>query len=103
MPLVRRRRISLSLEDMSQMPAAVAADDFRAFHTESPVGMASDGARHSVEECGPPAAGFELVRCFVQGRGAGGAGVQSVGGHVLVVGPRVGSFGAFLPEDAELF
>ena len=65
--------------------------------------MSRHRAGDVVEVGGPAAAGFEFVGRFVEGCGTGGAGVDSGGGHVVVVGARVGGFGAFFAEDAELF
>lgn len=103
MPLIRRRRIPLALEHMSQMTPAVGAQDLGALHAERAVGVAGDGARDAVEVGGPAATRFELVGGAVERGGAGGAGVGARGGGVLVVDAGVGGFGAFFAEDAELF
>jgi hypothetical protein len=56
-----------------------------------------------VEVCGPATAALEFVSCAVEGRVAGGAGVDACGWHVGIVFAGVGGFGAFGAEDAELF
>ena len=43
------------------------------------------------------------MRGFIERSGAADAGVDAAAGHVLVVNPGVGGFGAFFAEDAELF
>ncbi len=103
MPLIRRRRVTLPLEHMPQMPAALGARDLRARHAEGAVRVADDGAGDAVEIRGPAAAGLELVRGPVEGGVAAGAGVGAGRGGVLVVGAGVGGLGAFFAEDAELF
>lgn len=64
--------------------------------------MAHDGAWDAVEVSGPAAAAAELVRCLVERGLTSGAGVDALGGVVLVV--RAGSRGlcTFLAEDPEL-
>jgi hypothetical protein len=47
--------IALSFEDVSQVAAAVAANNLSTFHTEGSVGMPCDGPRHGVKK-GRPAA-----------------------------------------------
>ena len=64
--------------------------------------MASDGAWHRVVEGRPAAARFELMICSVKWSIAARACVKTRCGHMLVVLPSVGSFGAFLAEDAKL-
>lgn len=102
MSLVGRRRVSLSLENVSQMTATITADDLRPAHAERSVCVSGDGAGHSVEEGGPAAAGLEFVVGFVQSRAATGAVVDPRGWGMLVVFPSEGGFGAFLAEDTEL-
>lgn len=65
---------------MAQVPAAAGADDLRARHAERAVRVAGHGAGEGVEVGGPAAAGLELVRGAVEGRGAGGAGLDGSGG-----------------------
>lgn len=64
--------------------------------------MSCHRARDRVEVGRPAAAGFELVRCLVERSGAGGARVDPVRRHVLVVGARVGGFGALFAKNTEL-
>lgn len=103
MPLIRRRRVSLALEHVAQMAAAVAAHDLGALHAERAVGVAGDGAGDGVEEGGPAAAGLELLVGGVEGRLAGGARVDALARVVLVVLAAEGRLGALLADDAELF
>lgn len=65
--------------------------------------MSTNGSWDRIEESWPAAAGLELVRGFVEGCVAAGAGIDAGGGRVLVVFAAVGGFGAFFAEDAELF
>lgn len=103
MPLVRRRRIPLPLENMAQMPPTITAHNLRARHAERAVHVARDSARQGIEERGPATTGFKLMRGFIERGRAAGAGVDTAGGHVLVVNAGVGGFGAFFAEDSELF
>jgi len=103
MPLVRRRGVTLSLEDVSQVATAITTHNLRPRHPEGAVRVSRHSAGDTIEVCGPSTAGFELVRGFVQGGVAGGAGVDTCGGHMFVVFAGVGGFGALLAEDAELF
>lgn len=103
MPLIGRRRVSLSLEHMSQMPTTVCAHYLYPLHAERPVCMPCDRAWDGVEESRPAASGLELLVCAVEGCAASGAGVCTLAWVVLVVGAREGSLGALLADDAELF
>lgn len=85
MSLVRRRRVSLTLEHMSQVTSAVAAYDLCPLHAECAVGMSGHRTRDGIEECGPAAARLELVLSRVDGRIAAGASVSAGGWRVLVV------------------
>lgn len=102
MPLVRRRRVSLALEHMSQVASAVAANNLRPLHAESAVCVPCDGARDCVEESRPAAAGLELVLGRVDGRVAAGTVIGAGARGVLIVLAGEGRFGALLAEDAEL-
>ena len=84
------------------MAPAPRARNLRPRHPQRPILDPVHGAGDGVEVGRPAAAGLELVRRAVQGRGAGGAGVGAVGRHVLVVGARVGGFGALVADDGEL-
>ncbi len=88
---------------MTQMSSTTTTNNLRPTHAERAIGVPGDGAGDAVEIGGPAAAGFELVRGFVERGVAAGAGVDAGGGHVFVVGSCEGGFGAFLAEDAELF
>lgn len=100
--LIRRRRIPLPLEHMSQVPSAIATHNLRSGHPERAIRVPRHRAWDAVEIGRPTAAGLELVGRFVQRRVAAGTGVDAVGGHVLVIDTGVGGFGALSAEDAEL-
>jgi len=102
-PLVRRRRIALSLEDVSQMASTVRTHNLGPLHAEGAVGMSRHSAREAVEVSGPSAARFKLVICLVEWRIAPSARVNALRGRVFVVFACEGSFGALFTEDAELF
>lgn len=101
-PLIRGRGEPLALEDMAQVPAAVGAVDLDALHKQAVVLVALHGAGDAVEVGRPAAPAGELVRGLVQGRVAPGAGVDALGGVVLVESAGAGCLGALLAEDAEL-
>lgn len=82
MPLIRRRRVSFPLEDMTQVSSALRAHDLRPRHAECAIGVAFDGARYAVKVCGPATAGLELVGSAVEWGGAGCAGLSSSFHHV---------------------
>lgn len=85
MSLVRRRRVALPLEHMSQMASAVAAHNLCPLHTKCAVGVSGHCTRNGVEECRPAAAGLEFVLSSVDGRIAAGASVGAGAWSVLVV------------------
>ncbi len=87
---------------MSQMSPAVTAHNLRARHPESAVRMSRHSARDRVKIRRPAAAGFEFVRCFVDGRVACCACIDPGGGHMFVKDACVGLLGAFFAKDAEL-
>lgn len=101
-PLVGGRVIALALEDVTEVAAAVGADDLGARHAKGPVLVARHGAGDAVVVGRPAATRAELVVGLVQGRLAPGAGVHARRGLVLVVLARAGGLGALLAEDAEL-
>src|SRR5947207_205392 len=103
MPLIRRRWVSLSLEHMAQMTPTICAYNLRPLHSKSLVRISLHRSGNSVEERRPTAPRREFVICLVEGCVAGGAGVDAVAGHVFVEFTGVGSFGALLADDAELF
>lgn len=103
MPLVRWRRVPFALEHMSQMAPTVRTHNLRPHHAEGLVLVARHGAGYCIEEGGPSAAGLELLVCGVEGRIAGGAGVDAHGRVVLVELAGEWGFGALFPDDAELF
>ena len=78
MPLVRRGRVSLSLENVSQMTSAVRAHDLRPLHTECAISVSCHSPRNVVEICRPAAARLEFVIGFVKRRVAAGAGVDTI-------------------------
>lgn len=77
MSLVGRSRVSLALEDMTQMTSAVAAHNLRPLHAEGGIRVPSHGSRNGVEESRPAAARLELVLSRVDGGIAAGAVVGS--------------------------
>lgn len=85
------------------MSPAIAAHNLGARHAQRAIHVPRDGARNGIEEGGPATAGLELMRSFVDGCGAAGAGVDAGGRHVLVVDTDVGGFRAFFAKDSELF
>jgi hypothetical protein len=103
MPLVRRRLITLALEDVSQMPATITAHDLCPRHPKRTIGVSCHCTRNAIEVCWPSAAGVELVGGFVEWGVASCAGIDALVGHVLVVFASKGSFGTLFAEDAELF
>lgn len=102
MSLVRWRRISLSLEDMAKMTPAIAAHNLRPLHAKTFVRVSCHCAWDGIEIGGPATARLELLRRFVQGGIAGGAGIHALRRVVRVIFPRAGALGAFLAEDTEL-
>ena len=70
MPLIRRRRISLSLEDVSQMSPAVRAYNLRALHAERAIRVPRHCTWDGIEISGPSTAGLEFVCRFVERGGA---------------------------------
>jgi len=103
MSLIGRRRITLSLKNMPQVPATVRADDLSTLHTKCAVCMSRHSARNAVKVRWPAAARLKLVVGLVQRSLAAGAGVDAGCGRMLIVLACEGGFGAFFSEDAELF
>lgn len=102
MTLVSRGRISLSLEDVTKVSTTVGANNLSTLHTKGTVDMSGHSTRNSIEKGRPTAARLELVVCLVEGSFTAGAGVDTLGGHVLVKVAAVGGLGALFAEDAEL-
>lgn len=102
MPLIRRRRVPLPLKHMPQMPSTVITDNLRPHHPKRTILVPLHRAGDRVEVRRPAAPGLELVRGFVEGCVAAGAGVYALFWVVGVVFACVGWFGAFLAEDSEL-
>jgi hypothetical protein len=100
--LVGGGRVSLALENVTEMTTTVGADDLSALHTESAVGVSGHSTRDGIEESGPSAARLELVIGLVERSIAAGTGVSTLRGHVLVKVAAVGRLGALFAEDAEL-
>jgi len=84
------------------MSSTVTTDDLGSLHTESAINVSRHSARDVIEVCRPSAAGLELVGCFVERGVTGGAGVDALGGHVLVIFAGEWGFGALVAEEAEL-
>jgi hypothetical protein len=103
MPLIRGRRVPLTLKHMSQMASTVTTHNLRSFHPKRPVRVPRHGSRDGVEEGGPAAAGLEFLVRGVQRCVAAGAGVDALVRVVLVELAGEGGFGALFAEDAELF
>jgi hypothetical protein len=80
------------------MPSAVVANNFR----PPAIRSLPDGIGKRVPEGGPPAAGIELVVCFVERRVAALAGIDAGFRVVLVEWAGAGVFGALLAKNAEL-
>jgi hypothetical protein len=100
--LVGGGRVSLALENVTEMATTVGADNLSTLHTESAVGVSGYSTRDGIEESGPSAARLELVVGLVERSLAAGTNVSTLGGHVLVKVAAVGRFGTLFAEDAEL-
>jgi hypothetical protein len=100
--LVGRGRVSLALEDVTEMAATVGANNLSALHAKSAIGMSGYSTRDGIEESRPAAARLELVVGLVERSLAAGTSVDTLGGHVLVKVAAVGRLGALVTEDAEL-
>jgi hypothetical protein len=83
---------------MPKMASAVVAYNLR----PSAIGPLSDSIGESVPEGRPSAAGIEFVICFVEGRVAPCATIDSGFGVVFVQWARAGILGAFFAENSEL-
>lgn len=103
MSLIRRRRESLALEDVPQMPAAIRAHNLNPRHAQRAILVAGNGARHAVKVRRPAASGFELVIGLIQRSLASCTGVDALLGVVLVKLAGARGLSALLPEDAKLF
>lgn len=101
-PLIGRRRVPLSLKDVTQVAAAVGADNLGPDHAESTIFVTGDRARNAVKVGRPAAARLELVVGLVEWRGTTGAGVDALFGVVLVELAGARGLGAFFAEDAKL-
>lgn len=66
MPLIRRRRVSLSLEYMAKMSTTFRTNNLRPLHSERAVRMPSHSAWDRIEVCRPATARLELVGCAVE-------------------------------------
>jgi len=102
MPLVGRRRITLALEHMTQMPSTVVAHNLNPLHTKRAILISANGARDCIEERGPSTTGLEFVAGFVQRRLTSCTCVQAGGRGVLVILAHIGRLGTLLAKDAEL-
>ena len=102
MTLISGSRVSLALENVTKMAATVGANNLSALHAESAVSVSGHSTGHGVEESRPAAARLELVVGLVERSLATSAGVDTLGGHVLVKVAAVGGLGALFAEDAEL-
>lgn len=102
MALIRRGLVPFALEDMTQVAAAVGADNLDAQHAQRTVRVPGDGAGDAVVVGGPATAGLELVVRLVQWCIAAGAGVDARLRCVLVILAGAGRLGSLFSEDAEL-
>ena len=103
MPLIRRRRISLSLEHMSQVTSTVRTNYLNPFHAKSAIRMPRHGTRHSIVKGRPSTSGPKLLTRGIQRSLAAGTSIHALGGLVLVVFTRERRLGALFAQDAELF
>lgn len=103
MALVCRCRIPLALEDMTQVPATIGADDFNPRHPQCPILVTGNSAWYAVKICRPTASRLELLIGLVQRGLTSCAGVDTLLRMVLIELARTRRLGALLPEDAKLF
>lgn len=92
----------LSLENMSQVTAAVVTHNLSAHHAQARVRLLSNSTGYGVPKRRPSAAGVELVVCFIERRIAAAAGVDAGVRVMLVVSAGTGGLGALFAEYAEL-
>lgn len=85
------------------MTSTVRAHDFGPLHPERTICVPSDCTRDVVEIRRPAATRLEFVVGFIERRVAASAGIDTLGGRVLVIFAGERSFGAFFTEHAELF
>ena len=83
-PLILGIAKPLPLEDVSQMPATVVANNLRPHHAQTRIGPLSNSVREGVPEGGPPAPRVELVVGLVKRRFASRARVDTSVRVVLV-------------------
>jgi hypothetical protein len=102
MSLVRWSRISLSLEDMSQMTTTIAAHNLRPRHSKCAISVSGHSSWHGIEECRPSTTTLELVLRGVERCVAGGAVVCPLCWGVFVVFAGEWRFGALFADDSEL-
>jgi len=103
MPLISRCRISLTLENMSQVSTTVAAHYLCPLHAKGAVRVASDRTGQRIEVCWPSAATLELVFRLVQGCAASCAGIDSVFWSMLIIFAAEWCLCALLSQNSELF
>jgi len=102
-PLIRRRRVTLALEHVSQMTATIATHYLRPRHAECTVRVPSYSSGHSIEESWPSTSTLELVLRGIEGCIAADAVISSLARSVFVVFASEGGFGSLFAEDSELF
>lgn len=102
MALIRGRRESLALENMTQVTAAIGADNLSSDGAEASVLVPGDGAGDAVEIRRPAAARAELLCCLVKRRVACGASVGALLGVVLVKLSSARGFSSLFSENPEL-
>lgn len=102
MALIRRRRESLSLENMTQVAAAVGADNFGSDGAEASVLVPGNRARDAIKICRPAAARLELVCCLVERCVACRASVGALLGVMLIKFSSARGFSSLFSENPEL-
>lgn len=103
MSLIGRRREPLTLEDMAQMTATVAAYYLGPLHSKCVVHMPRHRARNRIEIRGPTAARLEFVTGFIERGFTAGTGIYALRWVVRIVFASSSTLGTFLSKDSELF
>jgi hypothetical protein len=103
MPLICRRRIPLTLENMTQMTPAVTTHNLRPLHPKRAIRVSGHRTGDRVKVRRPAAPGLEFMRGLVERGIAAGASVDALGRGMGVVFACVRGLCAFLAQDAELF
>ena len=99
MPLIRRSREPLPLENMPQMTPTSITNNLNPMSIR--IHIPPNRSWDRIKKCRPSTSTRELGIGSVEGCVTGGTGVNAWCG-VLVVFARVGAFGTLLAEDSEL-